>query len=168
MTVLKHLLGAADSGLVTLEKFAQILEWFGPLQKTAITLNYIFDVASKPYFYGILPTDQCEVLLKRHKKGTYLLRFNRKVPGSYTLSFVNKEDKIIHVPISHKPLLPFYIDNIEFPSLDDIINPRFQLKLQKAFYLKHPCVPSPFADIIAAYHHSRMYPAQSDSVESLS
>ena len=93
MTVLKHLLGstslvtsdwllgASESGLVTLEKFSQILEWFGPLQKTAITLNYIFDIASKPYFWGVFPTEQCEALLSRQKKGTYLLRFNRKVPG---------------------------------------------------------------------------------------
>lgn len=130
--------------LVSIESFGRLLEWFGPMKGIKI-LDSIENLLKKSWFHGDLSSGAAEKELRKHKKGTFLVRFSAREPGCYAITTVSQSEKIKHFRIYHKPGLAFLIGKIECQSLEDIIS-----KYHKELYLRHPAPNSPFEDIFRA------------------
>jgi serine/threonine protein kinase len=90
---------------VNIEKFGNIIQWFGPLKQkrkggdvNIVTL--VKNAMQEHWFHGDLPRQTSEAILSDHlkKKGTYLIRLSTtdatKTP--FTISKVNKKGTINH------------------------------------------------------------------------
>jgi len=126
---------------VTLEQFAKILEWFGPLTGLQI-LDSVEDLLKKNWFHGNLSSQDAEKKLSKQKKGTFLVRFSAREPGSYALSAVSQGGRMKHYRVYHKPGIQYMIGETECSSLDEILS-----KYHKELFLKAACPGSPYQDI---------------------
>ena len=120
---LKQVLGAdTEDEIVSIENYAHMLEWTGPVEKGFSFLDNLFNLLNKPYFHGNVTLYNAEKALSRKKKkGTFLVRFSSTEPGAYTLSFVTSDDRIQHLRISHRIGKGFEIKGHNFATLDDLV-----------------------------------------------
>ncbi len=65
------------------------------------------------WFHGDVTEAEAELLLAKHKHGTYLVRFS-STPGSFTITGKNKKDALAHFRISHKAGLAFCLGANEY------------------------------------------------------
>jgi len=140
---LKALLANDNLQQVTIENFGRFLEWFGPMESPDI-LDRVKNLLKQEWFHGEISATEAENLLtkKDNKKGTFLVRFSSREPGSYAITVVAKEKKVKHYRIYHKPGLRYVIGTTECQSIDDIIN-----NYKHELYIKHPCPGSRFEEI---------------------
>jgi len=135
-----------EEPVVHLEKFGQILNWFGPLKDpdgVSRFLPRIQQILSQDWFQGNLDYDGAVHLLSAAKPGTYLIRFSSKEnPGCFTISKVNAKSKIVHQRILHKLGGPFSIaeSKSSYPSLIDLVD-----KAGQELKLETTCGSSPYA-----------------------
>jgi len=132
--------------MVTLENYAAMLYWLGPLEKGSLFIYKLLEIFKKPYFHGVLSSTAAEKLLAKKKRGTYLIRLTTNEPGSYAISWISKNEIIYHTNISHQTGLGFSLNGQEFSSLDEIVNSK-SLKLMKPkIRCKIPLYPTPFSN----------------------
>jgi serine/threonine protein kinase len=127
---------------VSIESFGRFLEWFGPIDSLDGVLDRVVNLLKKSWFHGEISADDAERLLKQEKKGTFLVRFSARDPGSYAITTVSDTNKIKHFRVYHKPGLKYLIGKTECDTLEDIIG-----KYHKDLYLKIACPGSPFEEI---------------------
>jgi hypothetical protein len=53
--------------LVSIEAFADTLEWFGPVKDGAELMSKIYSLSTKPWFFGSTSKAEAEMLLARPK-----------------------------------------------------------------------------------------------------
>jgi hypothetical protein len=96
----------SDTGFVTIHKFADFLNGFGPLKSSPI--EQLVNVLSSPWFHGFLSSNEAEKLLEKHLPGTFLIRFSKSKAGSFALAyidstnprnFVSKISPLVNFPI---------------------------------------------------------------------
>jgi serine/threonine protein kinase len=127
---------------VNLEKFGQVLCWFGPFKdkdgKSRI-LEKIKSTLSRPWFFGNISYEGALEYLSDKEKGTFMIRFSSKEnPGCFTISKVNQKKKIVHQRIMHKAGSSFTLSEKSFDSLDELVK-------HGDFKLERACPGSPFA-----------------------
>ncbi|ELR25342.1 Dual specificity protein kinase shkC, putative [Acanthamoeba castellanii str. Neff] len=110
---LVRVLVAKDRDMVGIEQFARALECFGPLETPAQFLDEIEGTLREEWFHGDVTEAEAELLLAKHKHGTYLVRFS-STPGSFTITGKNKKDALAHFRISHKAGLAFCLGANEY------------------------------------------------------
>ena len=90
----------SDPEMVRLEKFASIINWFGPVvldHKGFSVLDKMRVLMQKEWFHGDIPKDAAEDLLAGQSKGCFLVRTsNTERNAPFTISKVNKKGKINH------------------------------------------------------------------------
>jgi len=94
---------------VTLERFALLPKWFGPLlraQEKKTILDTMLEIISHPWFHGDIDKDEAKDLLTTHKPKEgkskallYLVRLSTSEPvdkNPFTISKWTKDEKIVH------------------------------------------------------------------------
>mmetsp|Transcript_504 Transcript_504/g.764 ORF Transcript_504/g.764 Transcript_504/m.764 type:complete len:553 (-) Transcript_504:189-1847(-) len=137
-----HALIADSKELVLIEAFGRFLEWFGPIDSLDGVLDRVVNLLKKSWFHGEISAEDAERLLSKEKKGTFLVRFSARDPGSYAITTVGDANKIKHFRVYHKPGLKYLIGKTECDTLDDIV-----LKYHKDLNLRTSCPGSPFEEI---------------------
>lgn len=94
--------------IVTLDKFAFFVDWFGPLKKIIGGCNIIDRVSllcEKEYFHGNITRVEAEQKLAKGKKGDFLVRLSATEPekSPYTISKVNRQGVINHQRVYVRP-----------------------------------------------------------------
>lgn len=102
----KALLGSEISGdqMITLERFGEILKWFGPLKDsdgTSHFLDRITEVLSNDAFHGMISANEAHELLNGHPAGVFLIRFSSQ-HGQYAISYMNISSTINHTRIVYR------------------------------------------------------------------
>ncbi len=67
----------------------------------------------QPFFFGDISTAEASDLLTNQPSGVFLIRFSSSQPGSYTLSRVDHQYKIVHIRIV-KENDYFILDNKQY------------------------------------------------------
>jgi len=82
---------------MTLDNFAKLLKWFGPLKQGMDNLlEIIVETVRRPWFFGIMSREEAETRLGSSGVGTYLVRLNAGLtapiePAPYTISRVTDD-----------------------------------------------------------------------------
>jgi serine/threonine protein kinase len=133
--------------IVTLENFAKILEWFGPIKKGDEFLHNITHLLKMKGFFGAIESKDAENLIGARKtKGDYLIRFSNSEPGSFTITSYSKQGQVTHYRISHKAGSSYELLNKQFSSLEQLIR-----DIKKELFLKNPLSGSPFENFFLTY-----------------
>lgn len=147
----------SDSEMVRLEKFASIINWFGPIvldHKGFSILDKMRVSMQKEWFHGDISKDAAEDLLAGQQKGTFLVRTsNTEKNAPFTISKVNKKGKINHQRIHKRPDGTFEL-TIKYPdgktkveeSKDDLLVP-FIRSVSSELYLQAPCPGSRYKSL---------------------
>jgi len=135
----------ANDNQVTLESFARMLHWFGPMNDIQL-LNRIHDLLRKPYFHGDISSQEGERRMGGERKGTFLLRFSSRDLGCYALTVVDTKGALKHYRINHSLGSSYAIGKVECPSLEVLIK-----RYGKELNLKRPCPGSPYEAMFIAY-----------------
>ena len=153
---MKSILGKKEDrneGIVTIEAFSALLKWFGPLQDEM--LERIVTLLKQPYFFGDISAKDAEAMLAKQKKGTFLLRFSTREPGSYAVSASTGQSS---VPVTHYRIQRLgdraYIvhgrpQNEKKDSIDSLLKAN-----AKQFDLKNPATGSPYFAIIYGHQNN--------------
>jgi len=141
---LHALLANNQEETVTIESFGRLLEWFGPVESLDELLDGVVNLLKKSWFHGEISSEEAERLLGKQKKGTFLVRFSARDPGSYAITTVSESNNIKHFRVYHKPGLKYLIGKTECDTLEEIIS-----KYHKDLYLKTSCPGSRFEEIFA-------------------
>jgi len=115
---------------VELENWGRVTGWFGPVEipyREGGFLDRVTDILRQRWFHGYLRTPQAEALLSTQPFGTYLFRFSNAHKGSFSLSLVSPEGKVVHYLIPYKPGVGFLWENCPYDSLQSVIA-KFSLK----------------------------------------
>jgi len=138
---------------VNLEKFGQVLGWFGPFKdadgQTRI-LERIVNIMKHPWFHGAIEYNHAVNKLKNKLPGTFLIRFSSKDhPNCFTISKVNAKSKIMHQRILHKSSSPEVStsEGTTYPDLVDLVD-----KGHTTLKLSIPCPESPYAHLFSDGH----------------
>jgi len=100
--------------VVSLEKFANLFKWFGPMFPTSGErfLDGMLDVVSNDWFHGDTSKDEAQTLLtlyeKQHKhvENAFLVRFSYNEPitkNPFNMSKISKAGSIVHQRIYYEP-----------------------------------------------------------------
>jgi hypothetical protein len=103
-----------DEQQVSLESFAKMLHWFGPLAEPSV-LDRIHDLLRERYFHGEISSQEAERRMGGEKKGTFLLRFSSRDLGCYALTVVDGKGALKHYRITHSPGSPYAIGKVHPP-----------------------------------------------------
>eukprot|EP01097_Dermamoeba_algensis_P001374 TRINITY_DN1518_c0_g1_i1.p1 TRINITY_DN1518_c0_g1~~TRINITY_DN1518_c0_g1_i1.p1 ORF type:complete len:568 (+),score=89.75 TRINITY_DN1518_c0_g1_i1:247-1704(+) len=117
---------ANEDELVRLEKFGEVLNWFGPLVEEGIGIQLLSKVRNlirEPWFHGDISTMQSEILLAHKPAGTYLVRFSTSSPGAYTISRVSHGNNAIsHHRVSRQASTGGFVFNTKvYKTLGDLM-----------------------------------------------
>lgn len=157
--------------VVTMERFGQVLSWFGPLQIEANDaeqsqdttssssspaptsfLNHITETLRCPWFHGDVDRFHTERHLQNKSPGTFLVRVSTTVAGAFTISKMSRKGKVNHQRIDFKPGKGFTIKIMTASSGSRLVSensslPAFIAKIGPALNLNQPLEPSPYAGI---------------------
>jgi hypothetical protein len=86
---LKSVLDNADTGFVTVYKWAEFLKGFGPLSQS---LEKVRSVMIQEWFHGFLTNAEAQKLLEPCEHGTFLVRFSKSDPGSFAINYKSGEN----------------------------------------------------------------------------
>jgi len=124
---------------VSMERFSQVLSWFGPLSDLTEFLTNIEDMLKQTWFHGDISPNEAMKRLRNEKKGTYLIRFSSKDPGGFVITVMRSNSKVKHYRVAHKPGSTFDISNFKCRRLDELLSVH-----RKELGLGQPCSPHPF------------------------
>jgi len=95
---------------ITFERFARVVNWFGPLQPVDEFFGRIKELLSKSYFHGFVNAAKAEALVKSTwnqisgaKVSCYLYRFSATELGGFVLTYIDKNGNIYHKKIQRTP-----------------------------------------------------------------
>jgi serine/threonine protein kinase len=135
---------------VNVERFGQVLNWFGPLVRPKDSpqfIDVIRETLAQLWFHGNIETGEAQRRLNGQGPGCFLIRFstNPTYPTCYTISKVSKDGKTAHIRISHAPGEGFSVnDEHTYASLEELVT-----KLGKALDLRTPCPGSQYASLFS-------------------
>eukprot|EP01095_Lingulamoeba_sp_RSL-Kostka_P005619 TRINITY_DN1702_c0_g2_i1.p1 TRINITY_DN1702_c0_g2~~TRINITY_DN1702_c0_g2_i1.p1 ORF type:complete len:564 (+),score=180.30 TRINITY_DN1702_c0_g2_i1:100-1791(+) len=113
-----------DDEIVTMERFGNILEWFGPLvdpkTQQVIILDTVYDVLSQHWFHGDIGQLEAENRLARRAAGTFLIRFS-SIVGCFTVSKYCSNSTIAHQRIIKSSGHGYIINNKCYSSLNELV-----------------------------------------------
>ncbi|ELR19943.1 dual specificity protein kinase [Acanthamoeba castellanii str. Neff] len=137
-------------GYVNVERFGNILNWFGPLIKKKDRtpfLDAIREILQEAWFHGDIETGEAQRRLNGQGAGCFLVRFstNPSHPGCFTISKVSANGKVAHIRISHSAEGFSVNDEHTYPSLPELVE-----KLSKALDLRFPCPGSQYSQLFSA------------------
>jgi serine/threonine protein kinase len=144
------LLSSKDSEMVSLQRFGEVLMWFGPaITETNSFLDRLVKILSKSWFHGDISREEAQCLLQTvTKSGSYLIRTSDKPNYPFTLSMISKGN-IKHFRISHVNGIYGISTGKEkkrkdtkMKSLPDLIK-----SVKDVLNLKHSCVRQKYRDI---------------------
>ncbi|EGC29890.1 SH2 domain-containing protein [Dictyostelium purpureum] len=137
---LKLLLVPSDSDVVTIDMFGKILTWCGPLTNGKDFFEKVYSICSIKGFLGQTSSKNANTYLAGKKPGTYILRFSSD-PGSYAISYLNKNKEIVHARVIYKPGSGYihHGGQTHYSTLDDLIKNTF-----KSLGIKEPFEGGPF------------------------
>lgn len=145
---LRLLLVANKMGEVTIERFAEILEWFGPFTANGKPfLTNIKNITRLPGFFGDDYKDQGALanLMAGKEVGSYMVRFSSQV-GSYTITSMAVKGAMLNQRIDRTPDGKFVVKvsgvSHFFTTIEEIIE-----KFKSTWHLKEPLVPSRYSQL---------------------
>jgi len=149
-----------DPDMMRFEKFAHVINWFGPLildHKGYTILDKVQSYMKMEWFHGDVNKENAENLLAGQPKGTFLLRTSYTDPLSpFTISKVAKNGKISHQRIHKRPNGTFEItlkyseDKSKVVESKDDSLPAFIKTLHSELYLKTSCPGSLYKSLFVA------------------
>eukprot|EP01121_Diplochlamys_sp_Union-15-3_P002396 TRINITY_DN12093_c0_g1_i1.p1 TRINITY_DN12093_c0_g1~~TRINITY_DN12093_c0_g1_i1.p1 ORF type:complete len:452 (-),score=86.26 TRINITY_DN12093_c0_g1_i1:17-1372(-) len=113
--------------VVNMEKFGNILKWFGPIRDPSTTpknntfLDSMRELMKQEWFHGDIDDTAVSGLLSGKPGGTFLIRFSSSFEGSFTISQINKDQIINRFRITHTPGSAYFINGEPFASLQDLV-----------------------------------------------
>jgi len=128
---------------VKIEKFNDMLEWFGPFGRNSEFVEQLVDTLSLPGFCGKLENHVIYNYLSEESPGTYLIRFSSE-KGYYAITVIQKDKKLKSFRIEHKIGGPYVIGQSEYSSLGDLID-----AYADNFGLLYPFMATPYHDLFA-------------------
>jgi len=133
-----------DEENVRLERFGQVLDWFGPLKSPVSILEKVRNVLRCGWFHGDISTSEAENRLITKDVGTFLVRFSTSAPGAFTISKVSPNKSIHHLRIvkvrdEYSGQDFFVVQNQRYTSLIELIN-----GVREPLLLLIPCTGSRF------------------------
>jgi len=136
------------TGEVTIERFAEILEWFGPFTGNgADFLSMIDSITRLPGFFGDDFKDQKALanIMAGKEVGSYLIRFSSHV-GSYTITAMAAKGAMMNQRIDRSPEGGFLVRTNgatqTFGSIGEIIE-----VFKSSWNLKEPVMPSRYSQL---------------------
>jgi serine/threonine protein kinase len=90
--------------MVTLERFGNILGYFGPLISNTSTsfLDKVHNYLKQKWFHGEMEKEQAEERLKEQPVGTFLVRLSSTKIGNFTITKVSRNGKVNHQRIDYQ------------------------------------------------------------------
>ena len=139
------------SEVVRMERFGEILGWFGPLDipkggviEPGSFLHNLRSILETGWFFGPLSGKAAITHLKDKNPGTFMVRYSSQ-PGWFAISTVSPKKQIAHYRIEHEPgSKTFKLEGSKgegYGSLVELVK-----AVSKSLYLLQPCENSP-------YHH---------------
>jgi len=146
-------------GIVTIESFSGLLEWFGPISQSGF-LDRVVQLLQLPCFFGDISALEAEDILKKQKspKGLFILRFSTREPGSYALTVHTGKNGPKHYRITHKAGKNFAIGKIESKTLAGLLK-----RYAKELGLKKSCPGSKLHAIVLQFQNNQ----QTESYQSV-
>jgi len=141
-----QLVAADKQGMVTLENFSRVLEWFGPFSKGRTFIDNVKEIISIPGFFGDISTKEAEQVMAGKKPGQFIIRFSTQQPGFYTITAMADDNTLKHYRIKHKAGLGFLLGNQEYSSLGKLIK-----KHRKDLFLKSAVRGSQYSQLFVAH-----------------
>jgi serine/threonine protein kinase len=129
---------------VSVSKFADMLEWLGPMGDGGNVFDSIASLLRKDWFHGNLSGREAEAKIRAEAPGTYLLRFSASDPGSYAITALSRNRSAKHYRIYHKAGLGYLIGKLDCRTLDEVV-----YRFKKELFLRNPCARSPYARLFA-------------------
>ncbi|KAM9988169.1 hypothetical protein ACTFIZ_003542 [Dictyostelium cf. discoideum] len=150
---LKLLLVPVDSDMVTIDNFGKILTWVGPLTNGREFFDKVYSICSIKGFMAATSSKNASQYLAGKKTGTYILRFSSD-PGSYAISYLNKNKEIIHARVIYKQGSGYihHGGQTHYATLDDLIKNTF-----KSLGIKEPFEGGPFHALTVAASSSKPF-----------
>eukprot|EP01127_Copromyxa_protea_P001311 TRINITY_DN11335_c0_g1_i1.p1 TRINITY_DN11335_c0_g1~~TRINITY_DN11335_c0_g1_i1.p1 ORF type:complete len:562 (-),score=141.00 TRINITY_DN11335_c0_g1_i1:40-1542(-) len=161
---------------MSLENFAKLLKWFGPLKQGEMysILEIIYETVRQPWFFGELSREEAETRLDPYKAspGHYLVRLNSGSSSAietcpYTISRVQDVDQIVHTRIQPSKNGGFFVKigttTHRGPSLRELISTIEQKNIPE---LSTVCPGHPFANIFTIKKTGKYHPVVNEEEES--
>jgi len=140
--------------VVYLERFGQMLGFFGPIEQNTVSMQRIKNTLKQPWFHGDISKTAAEEKLISIKKGrgSFLVRFSFTTSGCFTISKVSTKGGINHQRIDYKPGKGFSITyntkkgkkSHRSDSLVDLIT-----MIKADLHLKTPCPNNPYEHLFS-------------------
>jgi len=147
---MKTLLTAAgpnDSEMVDLEKFGDVLQWFGPIRDSdgvVRILERVAEILGNEAFHGDISASRAQELLNTYKEpGVFLIRFS-SIHGQYAVTHVGDDKSINHHRISCKLGKGFLFRDQYYLTLGGLIE-----AISPVLKLSKPCPGSKFQAIFS-------------------
>lgn len=140
----KALLVTQGTETVTLERFGDILEWFGPIKDKngcVTVLDRVHEVLTNEAFHGDISASMAQELLCSRQPGAFLFRFS-SLRGQYTISHLNEHGIPNHQRICFVPGKGFLFEDEYHPSLASLIE-----AITPVLALTQPCGGSKYRTI---------------------
>eukprot|EP01114_Cavostelium_apophysatum_P017825 TRINITY_DN5379_c0_g1_i6.p1 TRINITY_DN5379_c0_g1~~TRINITY_DN5379_c0_g1_i6.p1 ORF type:complete len:1028 (-),score=216.85 TRINITY_DN5379_c0_g1_i6:67-3150(-) len=106
---LRYILDNSNTGFVSMYKFSDFLNGFGPLRWC---VSKVQAVLNSEWFHGFLSSQEAERFLDRQQPGTFLIRFSKSKAGSFAIAYVDPthRNSVTHTLITACPPSGFKIE----------------------------------------------------------
>lgn len=162
---------AYTQDIVTIERFGEILDWFGPIvyrrrgSPSCFILDEMKSLLEKQWFFGDVSAQEAQSLLG-NERGCFLVRFtsNPKYPGCFTVSRISASGQPSHIRIIKKDNRVSVADDKDFESLTHLVE-----QLGPVLRLEKPCPkPSKYWVIFKGGQEEEDDASDTSSLDSLS
>eukprot|EP00012_Vannella_robusta_P009932 CAMPEP_0206194832 /NCGR_PEP_ID=MMETSP0166-20121206/7454_1 /ASSEMBLY_ACC=CAM_ASM_000260 /TAXON_ID=95228 /ORGANISM="Vannella robusta, Strain DIVA3 518/3/11/1/6" /LENGTH=486 /DNA_ID=CAMNT_0053611925 /DNA_START=226 /DNA_END=1686 /DNA_ORIENTATION=- len=147
--------GPGDAEMVDLEKFGDVLQWFGPIRDEdgeVRILDRVAEVLGNEGFHGDITAPKAQELLNAYKEpGMYLVRFS-SLHGQYAITHLNAEKVPNHHRISCKLGKGFYFREKYYPTITGLIE-----AVTPVLGLTKPCPGSKYQSIFSGVGTDYLY-----------
>ena len=156
--VLKDLLDVKAHGeMVEIERFNQVLEWFGPLRPDSTSfIDLCQTITMEPGFVGAMDPREAESPLSKKPTGSYVIRFSSSQQGFFTLTVVMSKSELKNHPIQHLGDGKLFYGEI-YPNFAEMLKAK-----KKLFKAKIPLKETRWAQVYKSYQAPR---AENDYVD---
>jgi len=142
--------------IVTLERFALFSKWFHPISQTNVIVR-VAEVMKFDWFHGDISRDDAQALLKKKKKGVFLVRLSTTEPEHtpFVISKTGNKEEVAHQRIFlNENANGFYVNIkdkkgnlLKLEQTGSVIDLVKNKKIIKALKLGSPCPGSKYPQI---------------------